>query len=260
MKPITDANGAYESRPGSPGLLARLFPSLVFYVQYFVLMFYGSLLAMSGRFNMTLGQMGSVHILHALERVGVRVHIAGLNVLQSVEGPCVFVANHMSTLETMVLPGVIQPMKDVTFVVKRGLVRYPLFKYIMLAADPIVVDRSSARADLMAVLEQGTGYLQRGRSVLIFPQTTRTHHFDARHFNSIGVKLARAAQVPIVPIAVQSQAWGMGRIVKDFGPIDPSRAVRIAFGEPIQVQGRGGDEQQSVVEFITNQLAQWQGC
>jgi 1-acyl-sn-glycerol-3-phosphate acyltransferase len=260
MKPITDANGAYESRPGSPSLLARLFPSLVFYVQYFLLMFYGSLLALSGRFNMNLGQLGSVYILRALERAGVRVHIAGVNALHAVEGPCVFVANHMSTLETMVLPGIIQPFKDVTFVVKRGLVKYPLFGHIMLAADPIVVDRRNARADLMAVLEQGTDLLRRGRSILIFPQTTRTHHFDPRHFNSIGVKLARAAQVPIVPIAVQSQAWGMGRIVKDFGPIDPSRAVHIAFGEPIQVQGRGGDEHQCVVEFITNQLAQWQGC
>lgn len=260
MQPITDAAGMYQTRPRSTGLLARFFPSLIFYVQYFLVMGLGALMALTGRFNMNIGQLGSVYILRALERAGVRVHIAGLTVLHSVEGPCVFVANHMSTLETMVLPGVIQPFKDVTFVVKRGLVRYPLFKHILLAANPIVVDRHNARADLVAVLEQGTEFLRRGRSILIFPQTTRTYHFDPRHFNSIGVKLARAAQVPIVPIAVQSQAWGMGKIVKDFGPIDPSKAVHIAFGEPIHVKGRGGDEHQSVIDFIEDQLAQWQGC
>jgi 1-acyl-sn-glycerol-3-phosphate acyltransferase len=40
----------------------------------------------------------------ALENVGVRFEITGLDNLKSFEGPAVFIANHMSTLETFVLP------------------------------------------------------------------------------------------------------------------------------------------------------------
>ena len=42
--------------------------------------------------------------------------------------PVVFIGNHMSTLETMVLPGLIAPHREVTFVVKESLVKPSAFR------------------------------------------------------------------------------------------------------------------------------------
>jgi 1-acyl-sn-glycerol-3-phosphate acyltransferase len=165
----------------------------------------------------------------------------------------------MSTLETIVLPGIVQPLKDITFVVKRAIVEYPVFKHMMLSRDPIVVDRVNPREDLTRVLTEGAAHLKRGRSIIVFPQTTRTVTFDPSQFNTIGIKLARDANVPIVPVAVRSDAWGIGKMVKEFGKIDVSRPVRFAFGQPLKVEGRGHATQQEIIHFISDHLTAW-GC
>jgi 1-acyl-sn-glycerol-3-phosphate acyltransferase len=193
----------------------------------------------------------------ALETVGVEIEITGVNWLKTVAGPCVFIANHMSTLETICLPGVIQPFKDCTFIVKRGIVEYPVFKHLMIARDPIVVDRANPRDDLKAVLEQGPKILAGGRSIIVFPQTTRTVTFDPEQFNTIGIKLAKQGNVPIIPIAIKSDAWGIGTIVKEFGRIDPSKKVYIAFGAPLMIQNRGAEEHKQIIAFIQEQMQQW---
>jgi 1-acyl-sn-glycerol-3-phosphate acyltransferase len=165
----------------------------------------------------------------------------------------------MSTLETIFLPSIVQPFKDVTFVVKRAIVKIPIFKHMMLSRDPIIVDRVNPREDLMRVLTEGAAHLRNGRSIIVFPQTTRTLVFDPAHFNTIGIKLAREAGVPIVPVAVRSDAWGIGKFVKEFGKIDVSLPVRLAFGPPLTVEGRGTATHQAVIRYISDQLQAW-GC
>jgi 1-acyl-sn-glycerol-3-phosphate acyltransferase len=257
MQTIADRTGNYTTAGRTPGLLARWFPSPVFYYRFLRAVFRASAQARRGVYGDAEWYGSSFEVLRALESVGVTIRITGLDQVPHIQGPCVFVANHMSTLETIVLPGIVQPLKDVTFVVKRGIVKYPVFKHIMRARDPIVVDRVNPRADLVRVLEDGARILSRGRSIVVFPQTTRTLTFDPARFNTIGVKLARDAQVPVVPVAVRSDAWGIGRWVKEFGRIDPARPVYFAFGAPIAVTGRGNQTHQAVVDFIRTQLAGW---
>ncbi|RMG01711.1 MAG: 1-acyl-sn-glycerol-3-phosphate acyltransferase, partial [Nitrospirae bacterium] len=201
----------------------------------------------------------SLDVLRLLERVGIRVSIEGLENLQGRDTPCVFVGNHMSTFETFVLPVIILPFKPVTFVVKQSLVEYPVFKHIMISREPVVVTRKNPREDLTRVLKEGTERLSRGVSVIIFPQTTRSNDFDPSEFNTIGIKLARRASVPVIPVALKTDAWGCGRIIKDFGKIRPELDAHFAFGEPMMVSGRGTEEHKRVIEFISSHLAKWKG-
>ena len=97
------------------------------------------------------------------------------------------------------LPGIIRPHRAVTFVMKKSLVTLPFFGAVMRSRDPIVVGRTNPREDLTAVLEGGVERLKKGISIIVFPQSTRTPDFDPQHFNTIGVKLARKAGVPVVP-------------------------------------------------------------
>jgi 1-acyl-sn-glycerol-3-phosphate acyltransferase len=171
--------------------------------------------------------------------------------------PCVFIANHMSVLETFILPGLIQPQRDVTFVVKASLIDYPLFRHVMRSRNPIVVGRANPRQDLRTVLEEGQKRLNSQVSIVIFPQTTRSIEFEPGDFNTLGIKLAKRARVPVVPIALKTDAWGLGGKLKDFGKIRPAKTVHICFGEPLRVKGSGKEEHRIVVDFITSKLKEW---
>jgi len=173
-------------------------------------------------------------------------------------GPVLFISNHMSTLETMVLPCVIAPHRDVTFVVKESLVRHPLFGDIMRSRNPIVVGRTDPRKDLEAVMNGGVELLSKGISIIIFPQSTRSIEFNPAEFNSLGVKLAKKAGVQVVPIAVKTDFWGNGKWIKELGPLDSNKPIYIRFGEPISITGNGKEENQRIIEFIKSSLEDWQ--
>jgi 1-acyl-sn-glycerol-3-phosphate acyltransferase len=265
VKPSSTPTGAflrytdavYVTPPRRVSPLARAFPSLSFYRRFLAIVFRSSAEARRGLYGDAEWCRSSRDVLETLESVGVRFEITGIEHLERLKSPCVVIANHMSVLETNVLPVVIQPIKPVTFVVKQSLLDYPVFKHVMRSRDPIAVTRDNPREDFKAVIEGGTERLARGISIIVFPQTTRTRQFDASQFNSIGVKLALRANAPVVPLALLTDAWGNGRWIKDFGKIDPARTVHFAFGEPMEIQGRGAEDHQKIVRFIEERLSQW---
>ncbi len=238
--------------------MARALTSLTFYAQLVSIVIRGSAEAKRGRYGTPEWCRDSLATFRALESVGVTIEVSGIHSFAAVKGPCVFVANHMSTLETFILPTIIAPIKDATFVVKQSLVDYPVFKHIMRSRNPITVGRTNAREDLKSVLEGGTERLHSGMSIVIFPQTTRTPVFDPEQFNTIGIKLAKKAGVPVVPIALKTDAWGNGTFLKDYGKIDPSKKVHFAFGRPLWIKDRGAAEHQEALDFITGKLKEWE--
>lgn len=246
-------NGVYKTA----GAGVSPMPSISFYRRMAAIVFRASSQAKRGRYGDGEWSDSSRDIMEALEHAGVAFEVSGAENFIDSGSPCVFIGNHMSTLETFVLPCIIEPYKDVTFVVKQSLIDYPVFRHVMRSRKPIAVGRANPRDDLRAVLDGGTERLNAGRSVIIFPQTTRTPVFDAAGFNTIGIKLARRAGVPVIPVALKTDAWGNGKHLKDFGRIDPSRKVYFAFGEPLAVKGNGGAEHDRVIGFISSRLEAW---
>lgn len=199
-------------------------------------------------------------LLRAAERCGTEVHVTGLDSVQKqcAQGPVVFVGNHMSTLETFTLPGILLPFTPLTFVLKQELMNFPLLGRILQTLDPVTVTRGDPRADLKEVLHGGTRRLQQGRSVTVFPQTTRRVDFDSETFNSLGVKLAARAGVPVIPLALKTDFWSTGRFIKDFGPIRPAKNIHFAFGAPLVVDRQNAREaHQHIVEFVRDHLQSW---
>ena len=235
--------------------IPRWLPNVSFYSGLVRVILKASRLARNGTYFDDDWIRSSRSTIDLLEKVGVSVEVANVLSLGKLHPPCVLVANHMSILETFVLPCIIQPHIPFTFVVKKSLMDYPVFKYVMRSREPIVVGRDNPREDFKAVLSGGLERLDRGISVLIFPQTTRTTHLDPKAFNSIGIKLAKKAGVPVVPLALRTDAWGIGRWIKDFGRIDPSKRVGFWFGDPIMIRGKGKDEHERIIRFITEKLA-----
>jgi 1-acyl-sn-glycerol-3-phosphate acyltransferase len=227
------------------------------YFQFFCVMFRSRALAVQGLYGDEAWSASSVEILRRLERCGARMHISGMDNVRALTGPAVFVANHMSTFETLLLPGLINPIRPCTYVVKEKLLRGLIWGPIMRSRDPISVTRSDPRKDLESVLEGGAERLTAGRSIIIFPQGTRTDVFSCAGFNSLGVKLASRAGVPIVPVALKTDYWGNSPITRGFGPVRRDRPVMIEFAPAMSVSGRGKAEHEACLNFIEGRLKSW---
>lgn len=246
---------ARNYRTSSP--LPRVFPSLRFYKTMAGILYRAGKKAKQGTYSADDWVFSSEEVGQALEAVGASIHIDGFEHVRSLQGPCVFVANHMSTLETFFLPCVIQPVRDVTFVVKSSLLKYPCLGPVLRSRDPLEVGRTNPREDLAAVLDGGRKHLAAGRSIIIFPQGTRSHTVDEAQFSSLGVKLARKAGVPVVPVALKTDAWGTGALIKDIGWIRPQLPVHFLFGAPLPIAGSGKEEHAAVVQFIQQAFESW---
>ncbi len=200
----------------------------------------------------------SFEIFRLIEKSGGIFDVEGMEHITSVPGPAVFVSNHMSTLETMIFPGLIRPHRKVTFVVKESLVRHPLFADVMKSRNPIVVGRTDARKDFEKVMNEGPGLLADGISIIIFPQSTRSSQFVPSEFNTLGVKLAKKAGVPVIPIAIKTDFWGNGKIIKEIGKLDHRKTIHMKFAEPVPVSGTGKEENQRIISFIMENLRSWE--
>jgi 1-acyl-sn-glycerol-3-phosphate acyltransferase len=199
----------------------------------------------------------SYDIFSLIEGCGGRFRIIGLDNIRNISGPVVFVSNHMSVLEAMIFPGIIQPLKDVTFIVKKGLVRHWVFGAVMRSRNPIVLSRSNPREDFRTVMEQGLERISGGLSVIIFPQHTRRTEFIPEEFNSLGIKLAARAGIPVIPVAIKTDFWGNGRFTNYLGPIHRKKPIYMAFGKAFPVTGSGKDEHQRVIDWIQSHLEKW---
>lgn len=199
---------------------------------------------------------GSQWLADIFENIGGRIEIDGLRHLNN--GPYVIIANHMSTLETFLLPGIVRPAMPVTFVVKKSLTKMPVFGPIMRSRDPVTVERANPREDLAVVLNEGVARLNSGISLIIFPQHTRSLHFDPAKFNSIGTRLAAKADVPVIPLALKTDAWGQGKRIKELGRVRPDLPARFRFGAPLAITGKGRAEHNLITGFIRQNIADWQ--
>ncbi|MFI3270771.1 MAG: lysophospholipid acyltransferase family protein [Pseudomonadota bacterium] len=238
--------------------LSRVFPSLYFYPALMHQVVKAANMVQKRGYNGELWADDCYTVFRYVERAGAKVIIEGMNHYKTQNGPCVIVANHMSTLETVTIASFVQPFLDMGFVVKKSLSTYPIAKHFINATNPIMVNRVNPREDLTTVLTEGVKQLSTGRSIVVFPQNTRSTKFAPELFNSIGVKLAKKAGVPVMPLALKTDAWGCGTLSKEFGPFNPKLDVHYRFGAPMDITGNGKEQHAAATEFIMQALSEWQ--
>lgn len=136
-------------------------------------------------------------------------HVAGLDHQVRLTGapaerPVLLVANHQSLWETIAFT-VLEP--DVTIVAKRSLLKIPFFGWYLKHYPMIFVDRDKPGANLRRMIKEARGAIDEGRSVLIFPEGTRTSPDERRDFQ-VGLKvLMKALGRDVVPVVHISGAY-----------------------------------------------------
>jgi 1-acyl-sn-glycerol-3-phosphate acyltransferase len=251
---------SYQTPPDIPrawGDRLLLTSRLYFWASFVTITLRARRLVKQGKYDHAAWIRSSYAVLQLAEACGGRFHITGLDHVRAAGDAAVFVANHAGSLDATVLPALIGSIRPLCFVVKRSLINYPIMGPVVEASQPIVVGRANPREDLQHVLQEGNKRLAAGTSVMLFPESTRSATFDPARFNSLGAKLARKADVPLLPIALKTDFLGMGGLVREFGPLHRERPIYLAFGPPISVTGTGKAAHQQSVNFITHKLSTW---
>ncbi len=157
---------------------------------------------------------------------GILVEVHGLEHFPTSQ-PLVVMTNHRSYADVISLLMIVPHY--VHFIAKKELIYIPIFGLGMVSAGTILIDRGNSRK-AKASLAKAASNIREGRTVLIFPEGTRSK--DARtlgRYKKGGFHLARSAGVPILPGVVTKSESIMSIRQYIFRP----GTVRIDFGEPI---------------------------
>ncbi len=128
--------------------------------------------------------------------------IEGLEHIEK-DKPYVVVINHQSMVDVMML--YLVPM-TFRWVSKREVYRIPFIgRFLMLHGD-IAIDRKQGSKAMRKVMEQGQMWLERGVSVAIFPEGTRSKDGEIHRFKAGAFALAKEAGVGILPVIMDGSS------------------------------------------------------
>ena len=141
--------------------------------------------------------------------LGIRVR-RGPTPTGAVAGPAIYVANHSSALDTILVPwfGLI----SATFVAKKEARYIPILGQILWLSGHVFIDRSSPIRAVHSLNALAEFAKQNGLSIWIMPEGTRSKDGRLGRFKSGFAHLAMRTGYPIVPIAIHgaSTVWPNG--------------------------------------------------
>jgi 1-acyl-sn-glycerol-3-phosphate acyltransferase len=159
------------------------------------------------------------------------------------EGGAVLVSNHLSYLDFAYAGLTTLPKhRRVRWMAKEEVFRHRISGPLMRAMRHIPVDRAAGAGSFRAAV----GALKSGEIVGVFPEATISRSLEPKLFKTGAVRMAAAAGVPILPMAI----WGSQRIwTKDHPKRLGRSAVPIVMivGEPIEVARRADFEATNAV-------------
>jgi 1-acyl-sn-glycerol-3-phosphate acyltransferase len=145
-------------------------------------------------------------------------------------GGAVIACNHVSYLDFIFCGLGARPAKRLTrFMAKQEIFDNKIAGPLMRGMHHIPVDRSAGIASYRAALQK----LKDGEVVGVFPEATISRSFTVKEIKSGAVRMAAAADVPVVPMAL----WGTQRLWTKGRPKDLTRRhvpISILIGEPMR--------------------------
>ena len=172
--------------------------------------------------------------------LGLYYRTEGIENIQ--KGPVIIASKHQSAWETNVYADFI---KDPTVVVKKELTYIPLYGHFIKKFDLIDVDRSKGTSSLKELVKKAKRVcLQQNRSLLIFPEGTRSTPGEKTQYHPGVAALYSQLKIPVVPVALNSgNFWGRRSFLKKPG------VIIVKFLPPIQ-PGLGRKEFMDKLERI----------
>lgn len=140
-------------------------------------------------------------------------------------GSGLVLCKHQSAFETIVLQAIFPP---VVFILKRELLRIPIWGWAMATQEPIAIDRAAKTQALKQILRDGEARIRAGRWLVLFPEGTRVLPGQKGHYGGSGGVLAHRLGCPAIPVAHNAgEYWTRKGFLKFPG------TIQIRIGPPL---------------------------
>ncbi|MBQ3122665.1 MAG: 1-acyl-sn-glycerol-3-phosphate acyltransferase [Firmicutes bacterium] len=178
-----------------------------------------------------------------LDSFNIKVNITGQENLPE-EGPVVFMANHQGYADIPVCCAALSSIQ-LGFVAKEELLKVPLYGEWIMNIRSIPIKRSDPRASLRAINE-GIEFIEKGFSLVVFPEGTRSQGKPHREFKKGSMKLATKPGVPIIPVTIN----GTPAIFEERGILTGNKTVDVTIHPPIETKGMSKQEQSELAKRV----------
>lgn len=207
-----------------PHLRAALFIAYVILLTLVMGLAYSPILLLHRRYSVAGLRQWCRLVLGGLRVIaGVGYEIRGRENLPG--GACLIAARHQSMWETVTFNLV---LKDPAFILKRELIKIPVYGWYAAKLDMIAIDRAGHAAALKAMLRAARHERESGRPIVIFPEGTRVKPGASETLKPGVAALYKDLGLPCIPVAVRSGAyWAADNLA-----LRPGTAM-MQFGTPI---------------------------
>jgi 1-acyl-sn-glycerol-3-phosphate acyltransferase len=191
--------------------------------------------------------------IHHIARIWAKILLLLSNTRVAVIGeenvlagkPQIFMSNHQSDIDILVVLGFVPG--QFRWIAKKELFKIPVFGSAMRNAGYIEIDRQNHENALKS-LDIAAQKIREGKSVMTFPEGTRSKDGTIKPFKQGMFHLAIKAGVPIVPVCI----IGAGAIMsKRSLQINPGK-VTLIIGKPIDVTGYHTGNRAELIERVRN--------
>ena len=147
------------------------------------------------------------------------------------QGGAVLVMNHVGYFDFAYAGLAAHPSgRLVRFMAKEQVFHHKVSGPLMRGMHHIPVDRGAGASSFRAAV----GALKAGEIVGVFPEATISRAFELKDFKSGAIRMAQAADVPLIPMAI----WGSQRVWTKDHPKRLGRTnipITLSVGEPLRV-------------------------
>ena len=164
----------------------------------------------------------------------------------------IFAPNHSSSLDIPLMLG-FTPLWLVP-IAKKELRWIPFLGWAMKLAGHIFIDRSNHDKAMESLNKIKISINKKPRSILIFPEGSRTNNGQLKKFKSGGLTLGIKTGFDIVPVLISGTYKSLKK-----GSIRFSRnLLTIDFGIPIKIENYSEEQRKSLSEKVFNEVKKMQ--
>ena len=173
-----------------------------------------------------------------LEMFGCTLNVEGRENLPA-SGPVVLVGNHQGYADIAACFAAFQNFQF-GFVAKKELAKIPLYGSWMPRIRSVFIERDDPKASLETI-KSGIALLERGYSLVIYPEGTRAKCSVPGPFMKGSLKLATRPGVPIVPFSMD----GTYKMYEETGVLSPA-VINVIIHEPIETKNLTRQEEKDL--------------